>query len=107
MGLQSSDAIGPQRINKLRDAFGQEIELVSDDDSGTEKFRILAEYSLNGGEYAALQTPAMRKADDIAFFRIATESDGTLGLASIDDEEEWEIVSEGYDELLFESSANE
>ena len=99
--------IGPERLTRLRELYGQDIELVSDD-GGSESFRILAEYRLNGREYAALQTSAMRKEDEIAFFRvIKEEAGGGLGLSSIDDEDEWETAAEGYDELLFESGAKE
>jgi len=104
--MQEPIGIGPERLTRLRETFGQDIELVSDD-GGTESFRILAEYRLNGREYAALQTPAMRKEDEIAFFRVTLEDGGGLGLASIDDEDEWETAAEGYDELLFESGAKE
>jgi len=99
-------SIGPERLSRLRELYGQHIELVSDDGS-SESFRVLAEYRLNGREYAALQTPAMRKEDDIAFFRVTEEEGGSLGLSSIDDEDEWETAAEGYDELLFESGAKE
>ncbi len=95
---------GPVRLSRLKEQFGQEIELVSDDGS-SESFRILSEYSVSGSDYAALQTPAMRKEDEIAFFRVTAEADGTLGLSSIDDEDEWETAAEGYDELLFEESS--
>jgi uncharacterized protein YrzB (UPF0473 family) len=103
---QEPTSYGPVRLSRLREQFGQEIELVSDDDS-SESFRILAEYSLNGNDYAALQTPAMRKEDEIAFFRVSAEADGTLGLSTIDDEDEWEAAAEGYDELMFESGTKE
>jgi uncharacterized protein YrzB (UPF0473 family) len=101
---QEPTSYGPVRLARLKEQFGQEIELIADDGS-SESFRILAEYSLNGSDYAALQTPAMRKEDEIAFFRVSAEADGTLGLSSIDDEDEWETAAEGYDELLFDESS--
>ncbi|CAM4369094.1 DUF1292 domain-containing protein [Paenibacillus tarimensis] len=90
-----------QRLARLKEAFGNELELVSEDGS-TEPFRILAEYRIGAEAYAALQTPAMRKEDEIAFFKVAEQPGGELSLESIDDEDEWESAAEAYDELLFE-----
>lgn len=89
-----------KRIALLQDVYGLQIELVSE--SGTEEsYRIAAEFELGGERYAALQTTAMKKNDELAFFRI-TGAEGELGLESIDDEDEWERAAEGYDELLFD-----
>ena len=96
-------SVGPTRLERLQQALGREIELV-DEDGRTETYRLLAEYRLNGAAYAALQTPAMRKEDEIAFFRVDEREGGELGLSSIDDEDEWEAAAEGYDELLFDES---
>lgn len=95
-----------ERLRRLEKAYGREIELV-DDGGGTETFRLLAEYRLGGAVYAALQTPEMRRNDEIAFFRVEERGDGEFGLADIDDEDEWETAAEGYDELMFEESAED
>ncbi|XEC93120.1 DUF1292 domain-containing protein [Paenibacillus tarimensis] len=90
----------PQRLNRLEQKFGKEIALLADD--GTEEtYRIVAEFQLGDIAYAGLQTPAMRKEDEVAFFRISTGDGDELGLESIDDEAEWESVAEAYDDLWF------
>ncbi|WP_036581735.1 DUF1292 domain-containing protein [Paenibacillus darwinianus] len=95
----------PRTLGRLREAYGIDVELLSDDGE-TELFRILAEYRLNDSVYAALQSAAMRKEDEVAFFRVLEQDDGRLELESIEDEDEWETAAEGYDELLFESGGD-
>ncbi|MFD0714032.1 DUF1292 domain-containing protein [Paenibacillus sp. GCM10027626] len=90
-----------EKINLLQQTYGDEIELT--DDAGTaELYRIAAEFRLGEQAYVGLQTAAMRKEDEVAFFRvILTEGDGEPQLESIDDDEEWEAAAEAYDDLLF------
>ncbi|GGG19787.1 DUF1292 domain-containing protein [Paenibacillus abyssi] len=90
----------PERLTRLNELYGPEIELVSED-GVEEAYRIVAEFRIGGSAYAGLQTHAMRKADEVAFFRVIEGPGGELGLESIDDEEEWEAAAEAYDELLF------
>jgi hypothetical protein len=97
---------GPERLNRLEEAYGREIELI-DGGGGTETFELLAEFRLGDAVYAALQTPGMRRNDEIAFFRVEEREDGGFGLADIEDEDEWETAAEGYDELIFEESAED
>jgi Protein of unknown function (DUF1292). len=93
-----------ERLNRLREAYDREIELIGDD-GGAETFELLAEFRLGDAVYAALQTPEMRRDDEIAFFRVEARDDGEFELADIEDEDEWETAAEGYDELIFEESA--
>jgi len=99
--MPDADAWKPEALSRLRELYGKELELVSED-GRSETFRIMAEYRLGGTVYAALQTPAMRKADEMAFFRVVEGDGGEPELESIDGEEEWETAAEGYDSLLFE-----
>lgn len=94
-----------ERLNRLERAYGREIELVDDDGGSTETFRLLAEYRLGDRVYAALQTPEMRRDDEVAFFRVIDLGEGGFELEDIEDEDEWETAAEGYDELVFEESA--
>ncbi|MBB3109957.1 uncharacterized protein YrzB (UPF0473 family) [Paenibacillus phyllosphaerae] len=89
-----------ERISVLGPIYGNEVELVGDSGS-TEVFRIVAEFRLDGQGYAGLQTAAMRKEDEVAFFRIVTQEGGEPELESIDDEDEWEAASEAFDDLMF------
>lgn len=101
------DGQGPVWLKRLKEAYGNSIELVGEDGETKEIYRILAEYRLGGHAYAALQDDAMLREDEIAFFRVSVTEDGDYALESIEDEEEWEAAAEAYDELLFEGSADE
>ncbi|RXZ84895.1 DUF1292 domain-containing protein [Paenibacillaceae bacterium] len=88
------------RLDRLQKLYGAEITLIADDGS-EETYRIAAEFRVGETVYAALQTPAMRKADEAAFYHVIDNANGLPELESIDDEDEWEAAAEAYDELLF------
>lgn len=92
-----------RRLDRLQRSLGRDVELI-DGDGNAETYRLLAEYAMNGSVYAALQTSAMRKEDEIAFFIVEERENGELSLSTIDDEDEWEAAAEGYDELLFDEN---
>lgn len=87
-----------KRISVLSPVYGSEVELIGEDNQ-PEPYRIVAEFALGDRLYAGLQTAAMRKDDEIAFFRIAQGENP--GLETIDDEDEWEAAAEAYDDLVF------
>ncbi|MBJ6362999.1 DUF1292 domain-containing protein [Paenibacillus sp. GCM10012307] len=102
--MHDSDATQVKRVRVLQEVYGREVGLVAD--SGNEElYRIAAEFQLGSNLYAALQTSAMKKEDELAFFRIIQLEDGEYTLESLDDEDEWEEAAEAYDELLFEEAA--
>jgi len=90
-----------ERISVLEHVYGRQVELLGDEGSA-ELFSIVAEFKLGEQAYAGLQTAQMRKADEVAFFRIVMAASGEPELESIDDEDEWETVAEAYDDLMFE-----
>ena len=94
-----------ERLRRLEQAYGREIELTGDD-GHAETFELLAEFRLGDAVYAALQTPEMRRDDEIAFFRVREKDGGEYELEDIEDEDEWETAAEGYDELVFGESAD-
>lgn len=83
---------------RLKEAFGSEVELEDEGGSST-VYEIIAEFEVQDNGYAVL-----RRADqpngDLEFFKLDASS-GELGLSTIDDDDEWENVSELYDELTF------
>ncbi|WP_106768446.1 DUF1292 domain-containing protein [Paenibacillus faecalis] len=83
----------------LKDAFGESIEL-QDEKGYTAVYDLAAEFEVNGQGYAILVQPD-RKAEEYEVLRIVTAKDGSLELATIDDDDEWESISELYDELTF------
>lgn len=99
--MSSEDRAGsPERQSELRSRYGRQLALVSED-GGEEMYAIAAEYRLDGQVYAALQTTAMKKQDELAFFRVVPKEEGDFELDAVTDEDEWEAVAEAYDELLF------
>ena len=87
--------------DSLKDHFGLEIELVTDDGS-VEAFFITQEFVWGDITYVVLQTEAMKAEDEVEFLRVYKQND-EVELESIVDEEEWEAVSEAYDDLQFVS----
>ncbi|MCR8655772.1 DUF1292 domain-containing protein [Paenibacillus endoradicis] len=85
----------------LKEHFGQEIELVTDDGS-VEAFFITQEFVWGDITYVVLQTETMKAEDEVEFLRVYKQND-EVELESIVDEEEWEAISEAYDDLQFVS----
>ncbi|NMO96780.1 DUF1292 domain-containing protein [Paenibacillus lemnae] len=83
----------------LREAFGESVEL-QDEQGQKEIYDIAAEFEVDGRGYAILVQPD-RKDEEYEVLRIVKSPDGSLELATIDNDEEWENVSELYDELTF------
>ncbi|MHA6485079.1 DUF1292 domain-containing protein [Paenibacillus sp. strain BS8-2] len=91
----------PKRQNNLKEVFGDHVELIAEDGSA-ETYRIKAEFELDGAVYAALQSEDMEAEDEVEFLRVRQEG-GEPQLETIEDDEEWELASEAYDDLLFKS----
>lgn len=85
--------------NTLKDAFGDELELIAEDGS-LELFTVKAEFKLGNQIYAALQSANMSVDDEVELFRVIEGDEGPQ-LETIEDDEEWETASEAYDDLLF------
>lgn len=83
----------------LKRQFGDAIELNGERDA----YRILAELTVNGAAYAILQSEAMEGEDAIEVFRVETGADGSVQLATVEDDDEWEAAAEAYDDLQFGS----
>ncbi|MFX3634835.1 MAG: DUF1292 domain-containing protein [Candidatus Pristimantibacillus sp.] len=98
--MESNERLVPVPLKRLREVFGNEIELVAED-GGMETFDIMAEYQLGPYVYASLQSPAMRKEDEVEIFRVVLSDSGEPQLETIEDDEEWELAAEAYDDLLF------
>jgi uncharacterized protein YrzB (UPF0473 family) len=88
-----------KQLNTLREAFGDDI-ILFDEQNESSAYRILAEFAHEGRSYAVLQSDALRKEDEVALFRVVP-GDGEPQLETIEDDDEWETVSELYDEMSF------
>lgn len=87
-------------IRKLRDLYGDEIELTDEQDEAV-VHRILAEFRYGGNLYAVLQSKQLLKEKEVAIFKVTESADGEPMLETIEDDDEWETVSELYDEMSF------
>lgn len=90
------------KLSPLKALFGDQVELEGPNGK-PERFKIMAELSFGGRDYAVLQSEAMRKDGDIEVFRVVLGEDGAPHLETVEDDDEWENVSEAYDDLLFGS----
>jgi uncharacterized protein YrzB (UPF0473 family) len=85
-------------LTLLKEAYGEEV-ILEEGSRETAPYRILAEFSVDGGSYAVLQTAAMAKEDEVEIFRILSGEEGSLELENVEDDEEWENLAELYDEM--------
>jgi uncharacterized protein YrzB (UPF0473 family) len=88
-----------RQTETLRAAFGDDI-ILFDEQNESAAYRILAEFVHDGKGYAVLQSDALRQEDEVALFRVVA-GDGEPELENIEDDDEWETVSELYDEMAF------
>ncbi|WP_241158421.1 DUF1292 domain-containing protein [Cohnella candidum] len=86
----------------LKQAFGNFVELEGGG-GGAEAYRILAELDVGGRRYAVLQSESMRKEGEIEVFRVVSDGEGNPVLETVEDDEEWELAAEAYDDLQFGS----
>lgn len=83
----------------LKEAFGPTVEL-EDEDGSIEVYDLTAEFEVGGQTYAVLQSPGDEDSE-YNILKVVKAQDGNLELATIDDDDEWENVSELYDEMTF------
>jgi uncharacterized protein YrzB (UPF0473 family) len=86
-------------MNQLRSTYGDDI-IFYDDREQSVVYKLLTEFQLGDQGYAVVQLD-QAKAEEPEIFRIITGADGELELETIDDDDEWETVSELYDEMMF------
>ncbi|GIP55567.1 DUF1292 domain-containing protein [Paenibacillus sp. Marseille-P2973] len=86
--------------SRVTDAFGPVVEL-QDDQGKVSYYNVEKEFDVAGASYAVLRSENGNEDDEPEIFKILTAADGSLELVTIDDDDEWENVSELYDELTF------
>ncbi|GIP20771.1 MULTISPECIES: DUF1292 domain-containing protein [Paenibacillus] len=86
--------------SRVREAFGPVVEL-HDEKGRTSYYRVEKEFDIAGQAYAVLLPDEDGKPAEPEILKIMTSQDGNLELVTIDDDDEWENVSELYDELTF------
>lgn len=86
--------------SRLKEAYGETVEL-EDEQGKSSIYDIIAEFDVGSIGYAVLKGSS--KDVDYEIMRIVSSSEGIPELESIEDDEEWEDISELYDELTFPS----
>ncbi|AIQ46006.1 hypothetical protein R70723_09015 [Paenibacillus sp. FSL R7-0273] len=90
--------------SKLKEAYGETVEL-EDEQGRSSVYNIVAEFEVGGRAYAVLAGSGKNAEKEI--LRIVVSPDGVPELESIVDDEEWEDISELYDELTFPADVTE
>jgi uncharacterized protein YrzB (UPF0473 family) len=86
--------------DQLRTQYGDDIILYDEQEEST-VYRLMAEFMLEDRMYAVLQSDELKREDEVAIFTVTQSAGGELELETIEDDDEWETVSELYDELTF------
>lgn len=89
----------PEQVSILHEHFGNEIELLTDDGTAL-SYVIKQEFRWGDGTYVVLQPFASKDEDELEFMRVIVDQ-AEIELENIVDDEEWEAVSEAYDDLQF------
>ncbi|BFH61261.1 DUF1292 domain-containing protein [Paenibacillus azoreducens] len=83
----------------LKETFGPTVEL-EDEDGSTEVYDLAAEFEVCGQTYAVLQSPG-NKDGEYNILKVVKSPEGNMELVTIDDDDEWENITELYDEMTF------
>ncbi len=95
----NEDVASYEELHKVREQLGDQIVLL--DQQQEETFFVVTELALNNKHYCVLKK-TMKKDDDEEFMFIVVEQGAELSIVPIEEENEWELVSEAYDNWLFD-----
>jgi uncharacterized protein YrzB (UPF0473 family) len=84
--------------SRLKEAYGETVEL-EDEQGKSSIYDIIAEFEVGDRGYAVLKGSG--KDVDYEILRIVVSPNGLPELENIVDDEEWEDISELYDEMTF------
>lgn len=96
-GFTADDA---QIVSRLREKYGEEVILTEDGKDEPVSYRIMLEFDVNGGSYVLLGAEEDSDEEPLVF-RVVPQADGEYEIETIEDDEEWENISELADELTF------
>ncbi|MFD1408915.1 DUF1292 domain-containing protein [Kroppenstedtia eburnea] len=89
-----------RKLNTLENEWGQELTLVDEEGVNQDsRYRILRELEVDGRHYAVLSASEERDPD--AFIFRVSQKDGGPRLEHVDDEDEWDHVTDALDEMLY------
>jgi uncharacterized protein YrzB (UPF0473 family) len=85
---------------RIQDAFGPVVEL-QDEQGETTYYQVEKEFDIAGRSYVVLRPDGQGEAEELEILKVIAGADGDLSLETIEDDDEWEDISELYDELTF------
>lgn len=91
-------AANAKRSNRLREVYGDDVVLSEDGKEGSAAHKIVLEFDLGEQSYVVLQ-PEDDEAGETSVYRVVPSADGEYDIETIEDDEEWENVSELVDEM--------
>jgi uncharacterized protein YrzB (UPF0473 family) len=86
--------------SRLKEAYGEKVEL-EDEQGKTSIYDIIAEFEVGDRGYTVLKGSG--KDAEYEILRIVISANGLPELENIMDDEEWEDISELYDEMTFQA----
>lgn len=95
----SDYSVPVELLHRIADEYGSSITLTGEDGELL-NYYVVHEFQKNLQHYVALQTKEMKKQHEVDFFKVV-EHNGELEIMTIDDDDEWEEVSEAYDDIIF------
>lgn len=88
------------RTNRLRDIYGDELVLTEGGREGASVYKLVLEFEIEGSMYVVLQAEdGVPDRDEPLVYRVTASSDGDYEIETIQDDEEWENISELVDEM--------
>lgn len=80
----------------LKEAFDGDVEL-QDEQGRTIRMELEAEFKVGNQRYAVLRRPGAA-ASEHELYHVSSSTDGEVSITTIEDDDEWEDISELYDE---------
>ena len=87
-------------VSRLREQYGEEVILSENGKDEPVTYRIALEFDVQDKSYVLLQAEGNADKDrEPLVFRVVPQADGEYDIETIEDDDEWEDVSELADEL--------
>lgn len=86
---------------RLRDVYGDEIILTEEGGEGSSAYKLMLEFEIHDRRYAVLRSEGGKPDDaEPVVYRVTPAAEGEYEIETIEDDEEWENVSELVDEMM-------
>ncbi|MDF2669466.1 MAG: hypothetical protein K0R67_1772 [Paenibacillus sp.] len=100
--MSANGFLNATEVTTLRDIYGKDIVLFDEQGEST-VHRIITEFTFESQTYTALQSEALRKEHEVALFKVIVKPGEEPELQTIEDDDEWETISELVDDRMYPS----